>query len=75
MATSEVKRVIEPEKTVFERGTIVMHVEYGPILIGVGCSSDAIYGTRLSGEGIGISGPYLKERCRLFKGSVTLTEG
>lgn len=78
MATSEVKRIIEPVKPAFSRGDIVQHSEYGPVLVSdhPNQSSALFQGVVLAGADIGWHfQSFSKDKCKPFKGSVTLTEG
>lgn len=75
MATSEVKRIIEPNKSEFKAGEIVHHTEYGVVLVtNTPPCIDTFHGVVLGGISIGQLTILRKEYCKPFKGSVTLTE-
>lgn len=76
MATSQVKRVIEPSAPMYTQGEIVNHSEFGALLVdGPGFDSYTFRATYLSGKLLGGIAFFRKESCRPFKGSVTITEG
>lgn len=78
MATSEVKRVIEPAKPTFKRGELVV-TRSGKVIL---CEGDGVGTTLFNGtcigncadDHVGFYDTWQCEGAKPFKGSVTLTE-